>query len=163
MPTSIADLIGSIESDAEAVTATAVASSALHRLEEVSRLLNCLVAEWGDNVTFHRRSELRTLFTDPLVLTPFDAGSDSPNGEPRLVTGRNVSLHGISFEHETPLPHRDIVLTFALPGGNVESIVTRLMWCRFNRDGRYQSGGRLMRSIASPIGSDVDWNLLRRA
>lgn len=163
MPTSIADLISSIDSDAEGVTATAVASSALHRLEEVSRLLNCLVAEWGDNVTFHRRSELRTSFNGAIVLTPFDAGSSSPNGEPRLVRGRNVSLHGISFEHETPLPHRDIVLTFALPDGCVESLVTRLMWCRFNRDGRYQSGGRLLRSIASPIDCNVDWNLLRRA
>lgn len=152
-----------LEAEARVSNAADVAISALHRLEEVSQLIGSIVAEWGENVSVHRRSEHRALFTGSIVLTPFDLEMSTPSGESRLVTGRNLSLHGISFAHETPLPYRDIVLSFALPDGDVESMVTRLMWCRFTRDGSYYSGGRLLRTVESPIGSDVDWNLLRRA
>ena len=98
-----------------------------------------------------------------MVLTPLDPGSALPDGDPTLVAGRNLSLQGVSFSHEHPLPYRDIVLTFALPGGGVESMVVRLKWCRFTRGGKYQSGGRLLRTTPSPIGVDLDWNQLRRA
>ena len=111
----------------------------------------------------HRRKDHRATFAASLVLTPFDAKSAIPSGEPKLVIGRNVSLHGISFSHELPLPFRDVVLTFALPDGGVESMLTHLKWCRFTRDGQYHSGGRLLKTVESPVGRDIDWNLLRRA
>jgi|GEM_PF-723398 hypothetical protein len=152
-----------VDSETDAATATSVTLSALSRLDEVSRLIDSISAEWGESIMVHRRSDHRAAFTASVVLTPFDAGLATPNGEPKLVTGRNVSLQGISFVHELPLPFRDVVLTFALPDGGVEAILTRLKWCRFTRDGQYHSGGRLLHSVTSPIGRDIDWNLLRRA
>jgi hypothetical protein len=152
-----------VESETDAATANTVAFSALSRLDEISRLIGSIAAEWGDSVMVHRRQDHRATFTNPLVLTPFDAGLAAPSGEPKLVVGRNVSLQGISFSHELPLPFRDVVLTFALPDGGVESMLTRLKWCRFTRDGQYHSGGRLLHTVASPVGRDIDWNLLRRA
>jgi hypothetical protein len=147
----------------QAPAAAFITCSPLGRLEEISRLVGSVVAEWGDTDTVHLRQQHRTGFTDALVMTPFNSHAATPDGEPKLVTGRNLSLHGVSFAHDQPLPYRDVVLTFSLPGGEVESMMVRLTWCRFTRDGRYQSGGRLLRSVESPIGGDVDWQLLRRA
>lgn len=141
-----------------------VASSALCRLDEVTRLVASLVAAWYDAPLVHQqRGEHRVSYDHPLALTPLDDKTEECIGQPTIVTGRNLSLEGISFSHREPMPFRKIALTFALPDGEVESMVTRLRWCRFTRDGLYQSGGTFLRTIESPIGSDVDWMLLPRA
>ena len=153
-----------VESIPSTQAASSVASSALCRLDEISRLVETLVAAWYDApLVQQQRGKHRIPFDQPLALTPLDDKTEEFIGQPQIVAGRNLSLDGVSFSHEQPMPFRKIALTFALPDGEVESMVTRLRWCRFTRDGLYQSGGTFLRTIRSPIGSDVDWMLLPRA
>lgn len=153
-----------VESPRAAHAAPTVASSALCRLDEISRLVETLVAAWYESpLVQQQRGEHRIPYNHPLALTPLDDKTEEFIGQTTIVAARNLSVEGVSFSHQQPLPFRKIALTFALPDGEVESMVTRLRWCRFTRDGLYQSGGTFLRTIQSPIGRDVDWMLLPRA
>ena len=141
-----------------AQAASTVASSAL------GRLVGTLVAAWYDSSSLRQQRDLhRIAFEHQLVLTPLDDETEEPTGQPQLIAGRDLSLEGISFAHDRPLPFRKVAVTFALPDGGVESMVTRLKWCRFTRDGCYQSGGKFLRTTANPIDGDLAWTLLPRA
>ena len=84
-----------------------------------------------------------------LTITPLDDAGHGRTGESFTVTGREISLVGVSFTHPRPLAARHVAVTFHLADGTTESIVTRLRWCRFRRDGMYLSGGQFLHSIAS--------------
>lgn len=149
---------------ADVTAAGAVVSSGLRQLEDVSRLVGRLVAAWSDSPAVRQqRGSHRIGYEQMLVLTPLDDETERPIAASKLVWGRDLSLEGVSFVHESPLPFRKVALTFALPDGDVESLAVRLSWCRFARPGCYQSGGKFLRTVTSPIGGDVDWTLLPRA
>jgi len=138
--------------------------SGLRRIQEVEYLIGTMVASWQSSSTVlsgRRWHHIR--YTIPVTITPLDDRTEEPIGQPKLVRGRDISQGGVSFTHDHPLPFRKAALTFPLEEGSVASFVVRLNWCRFNRDGGYHSGCRFVRTIASPIGGDIDWSLLPQA
>lgn len=113
--------------------------SALHRIEPLAS---------------ERRAERRTDFAYQLRLTPLDRGSFAT--KTIIVVGRDLSLVGIGFEHPEPLPYRRVRLSAADPqlyqlGLATLELDVLLRWCRFVESGRYESGGRVLRSITRDL------------
>lgn len=136
----------------------------LRRVEEISRMIDSLVASWQTPVTIQQRRRWhRMKYTRLLLMTPLDTVTEEICGEPQIVTGRDISPGGISFSHREPMPYRKTILTFVLTDGDVESAVTKLTWCRFTRDGWYQSGGMFLRRTKCPIEGEIDWEALEWA
>ncbi len=120
----------------------------LRRLPEIECLVDGFVASWhSSDASIQCRRWHRVRFERPLLITPLDESGDWPAGEPFPVSGRDISLTGISFLHEEPLAARKVAVTVYPPAGPPGSVVTLLRWCRFRRDGVYQSGGQFLREL----------------
>lgn len=122
--------------------------SALHRLQEIERLIEKLVASWHrtDSILQARRWH-RAELEKPLALTPLNEITEKPICDPILASGRDVSVYGISFLHFDPLPYRKIAITFPDDNDIQISVITCLKWCRFTRANVYHSGGHFLRTI----------------
>ena len=120
-------------------------------LPEFKRLIETTVASWESSPkVLQTRSWHRIQFRKPILMTPLDEQTHRPAGESQVVTGRDISLGGLSFIHTEPVAHRMVAITFlpetdltALP----ESVVMNLTWCRYCQDGVLLSGGSFVREI----------------
>jgi hypothetical protein len=122
--------------------------SVLLRIPEVEALTDGVVASWhSSKASLQSRRWHRTKFDRTFTVVPLDDRTDAPAGEPLVVIGHDISLAGLSFVHSQPLAARKVGVTFQLDDGTYESILTLLKWCRFRRDGLYQSGGQFVRRV----------------
>lgn len=103
-----------------------------------------------------RRRERRYPYPCLLRLAAFE--SEGNSGEPIeelfadgiTVVGHQVSLGGIGFYHQEPLADRLVVIEFpegSSSGDTPLRVLVDLTWCRFARQGWYESGGRLVREV----------------
>jgi hypothetical protein len=123
----------------------------LLRIPEVEILADGPVASWhSSGASLQSRRWHRARFERPLTVTPLDDPTERPSGPPLVVTGHDISLAGLSFVHDQPLAARKVIVTFQFDDGSSESVLTLLKWCRFRRDGLYQSGGQFLRKAAAP-------------
>jgi hypothetical protein len=112
-------------------------------------LVQSLVASWQPcESAVDRRRCHRLPFEHSIGVTPLVG--DEADGELQLALGRDISLGGIAFTHSEPIPNRYVAVTFWHEDGDDESVVTQLTWCRFTRQGDYQSGGNFLRMIELP-------------
>jgi hypothetical protein len=94
-----------------------------------------------------RRTEQRFPFPYLIRLTP--VGVDNALlDEQVVVVGKHLSHHGLGFYHQHPIAHRRMIATIELPTGRQIGFLLDLTWCRFTKQGWYESGGRLLQSIA---------------
>ena len=84
-------------------------------------------------------------------LTPVGEDGVTPSGESVVVVGKHVSERGIGFYHPKPLPYRRMIASLEGPNGNWFGFLVNLNWCRFTRQGWYESGGRFLESVNSPL------------
>ena len=95
----------------------------------------------------------------PFLFCLIPVGNDgvTPLPESTTVVGKNVSNHGIGFYHREPIPHRRVIVTLGNAPESRLTILTELLWCRFTRQGWYDSGGRFLEIVsqtqqpASPV------------
>ena len=121
----------------------------LLQIPEVEALADRVVASWhSSNASLQSRRWHRAKFDKPLRVTPLDDLLEVPAGVPLAVVGHDISLAGLSFIHDQPLAARKVSVAFQLDDGTCESVLTLLKWCRFRRDGLYQSGGQFVRRMA---------------
>lgn len=80
-------------------------------------------------------------------ITPLDDEHQPDHDDATIVVGKNLSRRGISFYHERPIPHRRAWIELVQPGLGTFVAEVDISWCRFNKPGWYESGGRLVRSI----------------
>lgn len=136
----------------DAEFSTTLETPSLGALKEIATLLRELPASWQNGpFVWERRNGHRAQFTELIQLTPLDEETQEAAGETHSVQGRDLSLHGASFIHQEPLPFRTVGLTFDLPSGARATIILRLTWCRFTRQGWYESGGRFLKPICVPL------------
>jgi hypothetical protein len=122
----------------------------LRRIPEVSALAEGLVASWHSSLaSLQSRRWHRAKFDKPLRVTALDDQTEMPAGIPMLVVGHDISLAGLSFIHSQPLAARKVAIAFQIDETTWESVLTVLKWCRFRRDGLYQSGGEFVRTLAA--------------
>jgi hypothetical protein len=121
----------------------------LERIHEATSYVETLVASWnGPTTVVERRRWHRVPYDRLIQITPLDDSTNEPTGPPQLVTGRDISLGGVSFMHREPLACRKVACAFNPNSRSPESVVVRLTWCRFTKDGFYQSGGQFVQAVS---------------
>lgn len=119
--------------------------SVLSSLRELETLVEGLLASWVGNAALPRRRFHRVAYRRPVAITPLCDETLQAAGETRRVETRDLSRAGLSFRHCHPLDSRLVAVTFPRNTAPPETIVLRLTWCRFTRNGVYYSGGRFLR------------------
>lgn len=76
--------------------------------------------------------------------------------------GRDISVDGISLYHTEHIPHRYVGVSFRSPFGT-QTLVAKLLWCRFVRENHYMSGGQLIANPAYHSDGDIDWSRIERS
>lgn len=94
-----------------------------------------------------RRREQRTAYPYLIRLTPVGRDGATPVGEDVVVVGKHLSPHGLDFYHREPLPHRRVIAWLEIAGQPPRGVLVELLWCRFNKQGWYDNGGRLLRVV----------------
>ena len=93
------------------------------------------------------RLALRRPFPEPIRLTPVDQGLRA-TGSVMTTIARDLSNTGIGFFHTSPITANHVVIEF--DGMPDRGLLTRLIWCRFRRDGWYVSGGHFAKVLTIP-------------
>lgn len=101
-----------------------------------------------------RRGEQRYPYPFLIHLTPVAADGVTPDGDAVVVVGKHLSERGLGFYHPKPLAYRYAVASLEAVGGSRLAFLIDLSWCRFTRQGWYESGGRFLRAVAVPAGVD---------
>ena len=68
-----------------------------------------------------------------------------------VVVGKDLSEHGISFYHPEVIPHRRMIASLDMGRGRWLGVLVDLRWCRFTKAGWYESGGRFLQLVQSPV------------
>ena len=97
-----------------------------------------------------RRKERRYPYPQLLHLTPVAADGISPTEATIVVAGKHLSEQGLGFFHREPLIHRRIIASLEEATGWI-GLLTDVSWCRFTRHGWYESGGRFLQVVPSPL------------
>lgn len=97
-----------------------------------------------------RRSENRYAFPYLMHLTPVAEDGLTPKGEHIVVVGKHISEHGLGFYHPKPLPYKRMIVSLECNGHWLGFLID-LRWCRFTKQGWYESGGRFLQSVPSPV------------
>ena len=102
---------------------------------------------YPQNDLAERRRDGRYPFPYLVQLTPVAEDGVTPEGETVTVVGRHLSERGLGFYHPKPLPHRRMIASLETGGNRWMTFLIDLSWCRFIKQGWYESGGRFLRSV----------------
>jgi hypothetical protein len=120
--------------------------------EEVrAQVWGLLTTLYPRNDLVERRRECRYPFPCLIHLTPVGADGLEPEGETVVVVGKHLSEHGFGFYHQLPLPHRRMIASLESKNGRWFGFLIDLSWCRFTKGGWYESGGRFLQAVLSPM------------
>ncbi len=98
-----------------------------------------------------RRNEQRFPFPYLVHLTPVEADGSVKVDETVVVVGKHLSERGLGFYHQQPLPNRRMIVSLEVGSGAMLGFLIDLSWCRFTKQGWYESGGRFLQVVHSPI------------
>lgn len=96
----------------------------------------------------NRRMEQRYPFACLAHVTPVEEEGVGAPMPPMVVSTKNISENGVSFFHPGTLPYRRVLLRFERDDASSVTFLVDLSWCRFTRQGWYESGGRLLQVVA---------------
>ncbi|MBS0209906.1 MAG: hypothetical protein JSS27_13235 [Planctomycetes bacterium] len=108
-----------------------------------------LQATCRPNPGAERRREQRYPCPRLFMLVPIDQQTLKPVGEAVTVVGKHISESGISFFHPETVPYRWILAVVENDGKEMHFVVD-LEWCRFTKQGWYESGGRIFGVLTTP-------------
>ncbi|MGW8258202.1 MAG: hypothetical protein ACWGMZ_12005 [Thermoguttaceae bacterium] len=109
-----------------------------------------LGATYPQQHLLERRREKRYPFPNLIHLTPLGDDGLTPADKSISVVGKHLSQHGLGFYHTKPLAHRRMIASLEC-NGHWLGFIIELRWCRFTKQGWYESGGRFLQTIDSPI------------
>jgi hypothetical protein len=140
------------------MSTTLIAPPTVHELQHESsaddrvrsRVWSLLAAMDPHGHRLERRTGGRYPYPYLIHITPLGASGEVPAGEPVVVVGKHLSERGFSFYHPKPLPFRRVIATLETATGARLAFVLLLTWCRFTRQGWYESGGRFLDTATSP-------------
>jgi hypothetical protein len=112
-----------------------------------------LTAMYPRNDLLERRRDNRYPFPCLVHLTPVGRDGITPEGETVVVVGKHLSERGFGFYHQSPLPHRRMIASLESSKGQWLGFLIDLNWCRFTKGGWYESGGRFLQAVLSPMES----------
>ena len=120
-------------------------------LELRTRVQGLLSSLYPLEVTQERRREIRYPYPHQVYLTPVADDDQTPSGDSIVVVGKYLAEHGLSFYHHEPIPHRRMIASLEAGRGRWIGVLIDLSWCRFTKTGWYESGGRFLQLVPSPI------------
>lgn len=97
-----------------------------------------------------RRQDRRYPFAQLIRLTPLASDGRPLVDESLVVAGKHLSERGLGFFHPLPLAQRRVVASLEVPGGQRLHLLVDVNWCRFTRQGWYESGGRFLSLADDP-------------
>ena len=105
----------------------------------------------GHGSGIERRQEIRYPYPHLVYLSPVGADGVSATGESIVVTGKHLTEHGLTIYHPEPLSHRRMIASLEAGRGRWLGVLVDLSWCRFTDRGWYESGGRFLQLVQSPM------------
>jgi len=111
---------------------------------------------YPSNEIVERRKEKRFPFPYLVHLTPLDQDGATLDTETIVVVGKHLSASGIGFFHPQPLPYRRMIVSLETPGNRWLGFLVDLSWCRFTKQGWYESGGKFLETVLSPVATPDD-------
>ncbi len=105
-----------------------------------------------------RRCDRREPFPYPIYVTPIAADGSAVKEETIVVLGKHISERGLDFYYQAPLPYRRVIASWECSDGRWLAIVLDLKWCRSNRHGWYENGGRFLQIVDSPLADPAEPN-----
>ncbi len=112
-----------------------------------------LTTLYPKNDLSERRRENRYPVPYLVHLTSVADDGTTPQAETIVVVGKHLSERGLGFYHPQPLPHRRMIVSLESGTGQWLGFLIDLTWCRFTKQGWYESGGRFLESVLSPVES----------
>ena len=103
------------------------------------------------NDLIERRHCGRYPFPYLVNLTPVAEDGVTPEGETLVAVGKHLSERGLGFYHPQPLPYRRMIVSLEARSGQWLGFLIDVTWCRFTKQGWYESGGRFLQSVLSPV------------
>jgi hypothetical protein len=98
-----------------------------------------------------RRTDRREPFPYPIYITPLAEDGSAQTDETIVVLGKHLSERGLDFYYQAPLPYRRVVASWECSNGRWLAMILDLRWCRSNRHGWYENGGRFLQVVESPM------------
>ena len=103
--------------------------------------------------TIERRSSQRFAYPQLLCLTTTLADGRSPGDQTTVVVGKTLSEGGLGFFHREPFAERQVIASLTNHQQQYVGFLLDITWCRFTTLGWYESGGRFLEVVPSPVGS----------
>ena len=116
-----------------------------------TQVCGLLIPLYPRNDLGERRRDKRYPFPHLIHLVPVGDDGVTPQGDALIVVGKHLSERGLGFYHPKPLPHRRMIASLQAGNGRWLGFLIHLSWCRFTKEGWYESGGRFIRSVLSPV------------
>ena len=110
-----------------------------------------LTTLYPHNDLVERRRDNRYPFPCLIHLTPVGDDGVTPEGKSIVVVGKHLSEHGVGFYHQIPLPQRLMIASVEVKKGHWLGFLIDISWCRFTHGGWYESGGRFLQTVLSPL------------
>lgn len=107
------------------------------------------------NSLTERRHQSRYPFPYLIHLTPVAEDGVTPCGHTTVVVGKHLSERGLGFYHPNPIPQRRMIVSLEAGNGGWFAFLIDLHWCRFTKQGWYESGGRFLQTVLSPVDSST--------
>lgn len=119
--------------------------------EDYRSIVRQMLAGLGERAAVkERRRGARRPFPFPVSLIPVAPDGQVADGKEIVVLGKQLSERGLDFYHREPLPYRRMIAAFESGGRQIRLLID-LTWCRFNRYGWYDSGGRFLDMVDSTL------------
>jgi hypothetical protein len=143
-----------MQTRAAVLTLPAVCRSAAES-EIIDGVRSVLASHFAGVLALERRRDRRFPYPHLINLTPLADDGHTLAGSPFVVVGKQLSESGLGFFHATALPHRRMLVSLEAGDGRSISLAIDLTWCRFTRFGWYESGGRFLRVVRTPLPAPV--------
>lgn len=155
---------GAVPAEEGAVARVQGRAVSLPRLAGIGRAVDAVLASWHCAETvFQNRRYHRMPYRQPLLLAAIDPQSGETVDGPWVARGRDLSQGGLSYFHRNPQPFRQLAVQFVEQLEAPAALLMRVGWCRFTREGQYQSGGQFLRAVPAFAGPELHWQDLPRA
>jgi hypothetical protein len=110
-----------------------------------------LVGVYPQGNIVEKRQDQRFPYPHLLYLTPVGPDGLAPIDESVTVVGKTLSERGLGFFYQSPIAHRRMIASLETSEHLWAGFLIDITWCRFTRYGWYESGGRFIQSVPSPI------------
>jgi hypothetical protein len=132
------------------VTTSSQAESDLS--DGMSRQVQTLIDQAGtEALVDERRSRDRFPIPYTFRLTPIDDDGQLLTDEATTIVGKDLSLSGIGFSHDHPLPCNRAIISLDHPMVGRFAVEAEIVWTRPTPIGLYESGCRLIRTVDGHI------------